>query len=186
MSEPLLGAYQTSHRDHGLIAERVEGRRSASSAHITQTSSANGRAVETSPAPFSPDTNNDATRPSHQSERRHSTTSSPNMPFSISVGPPRKSALTTPFAATMPMSCSITRNAPFSTAWPISRTGIGGTMASTPMTSPVLDIASTCLTPARTYSLAATRQQDQATSSPRTPSHSRNVSGSSVRTVIRT
>jgi len=200
MSEPLLRAYQTSHGDHGPIAGRVEAiegcylkapvnrRSSASSAHIAQILSADVLAERTSPALFSPDpqtassphdTNNDATQPSLQSERRHSIASSSSMPVVTSVGLPRKSAPKTPFAATMPMSCSITRNAP---AWH----GQYLEQASTPMTSPVPNTASKCLTSARMSRLAASQQQDQATSLTRKTSHLRNVSESSVRTVIRT
>jgi hypothetical protein len=164
-----------------------------SSARVAQMPSANGHAEKMSPVPTtlvsaitypqtaypSSDTNKDAIQPSHLSERRLSSASSSGMPFAVSMGPPCNPDLLTPFAATMPSGCSITRNAPFSMTSPISRTGIGGTMASTPVILPIPHIASMCLNP------AGTKQQDSAPSPPRTPSHSRNVSGSSIRTAIR-
>jgi hypothetical protein len=204
MSEPLMEGYQTFHGYDGLITERVEiAQKSALKALANQRrpasiSHAPKERVERAPhlgyglsglldgfkssarvAQMSSDTSKDATQPLHLSERKLSSASSPSMPFAISMGPPCNPDLITPFAATMPSNCSITRNAPFSMTSPISRTGISGTMASTPVILPIPHIASMCLNP------AGTKQQDPAPSPPPTPSHSRNVSGSSIRTAIR-
>ncbi|KAF2827319.1 hypothetical protein CC86DRAFT_348672 [Ophiobolus disseminans] len=135
-------------------------------------------------------------------ERKLSAASSSNIPFVIAMGSPHNPALISPAASMAPTSCSITRYAPLKINSNVSRTGVGGTMSSsTPVTSPIsptdipwLDPPARPMTtkptsvasaaPARKLSLSK-KQEDQVPGPPRTPSHSRNVSGGSIRTAIR-
>lgn len=135
------------------------------------------------------------------SERQPSVSSGSNIPFVIAMGSPHNPALITPTTSVPPTACSITRNAPLTINSSISRTGVGGTMASsTPVTSPVATtggpmleltpkassntVPATSAAPTRRPSLNK-KQDDQGPRTPRTPSHSRNVSSSSIRTAIR-
>jgi hypothetical protein len=132
---------------------------------------------------------------SSPSERKLSAASSSSIPFVIAIGSPHNPALVPAAASMPPTSCSITRNAPLKISTGTSRAGVGGTMASTtPVTSPVVstNISSptnattipNAIAPARKISLSR-KQGEQIPATPRTPSHSRNASGSSVRTAIR-
>ncbi|KAF2024702.1 hypothetical protein EK21DRAFT_78183 [Setomelanomma holmii] len=133
-------------------------------------------------------------------ERKLSTASSSSVPFVIGMGSPHNPTIV-PLAASMPLtSCSITRNAPLKIS--TSRVGVGGTMASCmPVTSPVsptntsrleppTKVAATkptpvvSATPSRKFSLSR-NHDEQAPTPPRTPSHSRTISGGSIRTAIR-
>jgi hypothetical protein len=136
---------------------------------------------------------------SSPSERKLSAASSSSIPFVIAMGSPHNPALMT----IMPLSsCAITRNAPLKTSSTTSRVGVGGTMASyTPITSPVslpgtsrpesapwptTTKPSSDVLAAQTRSSSFSRKQEcQVVGSPHTPSHSRNASGSSIRTGIR-
>ncbi|KAH7095175.1 hypothetical protein FB567DRAFT_21922 [Paraphoma chrysanthemicola] len=134
------------------------------------------------------------------SERKLSATSASSIPFVIGMGSPHNPAIVSPIGIMPPTSCSITRNAPLKLN--TSRAGVGGTMAScTPVTSPVSPTNTSMLEPpakvsatkptsvnpaalSRKFSLSR-KHDEQTPASPRTPSHSRNVSGSSIRTAIR-
>jgi len=148
-----------------------------------------------------------------------STSLSANVPFVIAMGSPHNPALVAPTANVLPTSCSITRNTATKVTSPTSRTGVGGTMASTtPVRSPPPSmgamktsyVSNTTPTPkprsatsSRNASISsATKIEDQAPnwtvfntdsfaaptaasrSKTTTPTHSRNVSGSSLRTAI--
>jgi hypothetical protein len=132
-------------------------------------------------------------------ERKLSAASSSSIPFVIAMGSPHNPALVAPIT-TMPLSsCAITRNAPLKINATTSRVGVGGTMASfTPVTSPIsLTDTSKLEPPPRptttkpdSDALAAQgrgssfsrKLEGQIAVSPRTLSHSRNNSGSSIRT----
>ncbi|KAF2851212.1 hypothetical protein T440DRAFT_467942 [Plenodomus tracheiphilus IPT5] len=137
-------------------------------------------------------------------ERKPSAVSIANIPFVSSMGSPHDPALITPTPEYRPTSCSITRNAPLKINPSIARTGVGGTMASsTPLTSPVSptnasngmpppkpkmvpSVRSIFATPAaENLSNTAEQETGPRQRGPHTPSHSRTVSGSSIRTVIR-
>ncbi|KAF1843913.1 uncharacterized protein K460DRAFT_153963 [Cucurbitaria berberidis CBS 394.84] len=133
-------------------------------------------------------------------ERKLSTASSSSIPFVIAMGSPHNPALITPTTSMPPTACSITRNAPLAINASISRAGVGGTMASsTPITSPTSlpDRAEPPQKPSSNKPMSSTppvqvrktslskKTEDKIPRSPHTPSHSRNVSGSSIRTAIR-
>lgn len=133
-------------------------------------------------------------------ERKLSAASSSSIPFVIAMGSPHNPAIIAPVASMPPSSCSITRNAPLKIS--TSRVGVGGTMAScTPVTSPISPTNTSRLeppatvpgtkptlvasvAPGRKFSLSR-KHDEQVPAPPRTPSHSRNISGSSIRTAIR-
>ncbi|CAO2656324.1 Nn.00g051270.m01.CDS01 [Neocucurbitaria sp. VM-36] len=167
-----------------------------------------------SPSPFSPTvqrsragstgstTGNFPNQSASTPERKLSVASSSSIPFVIAMGSPHNPALITPTTSMPPTACSITRNAPLTINSSISRAGVGGTMASsTPVTSPIsttgaprlepppkpsstIPVASTSAVQVRRPSLSK-KQEDQNPRPLRTPPHSRNVSGSSIRTAIR-
>ncbi|KAF2679079.1 hypothetical protein K458DRAFT_422507 [Lentithecium fluviatile CBS 122367] len=149
--------------------------------------------------------------------RRPSTSSSANVPFVIAMGSPHNPALVAPTASVPPTSCSITRNTAVKVTSPTSRTGVGGTMASTtPLTSPVSPPRGPDSTPwanakpatsplpsrntnvsskaksetqfpdTKLFSTSAGYEAPTASSRSRitSPTHSRNVSGSSLRQAI--
>ncbi|KAH7085521.1 hypothetical protein BKA63DRAFT_499767 [Paraphoma chrysanthemicola] len=134
------------------------------------------------------------------SERKLSATSASSIPFVIGMGSPHNPAIVSPVGSMLPTSCAITRIAPLKLN--TSRAGVGGTMAScTPVTSPVSPTNTSVLEPpakvqatkptsvtpaalSRKFSLSR-KHDEQTPASPRTPSHSRSVSGSSIRTAIR-
>ncbi|KAF1838000.1 hypothetical protein BDW02DRAFT_68353 [Decorospora gaudefroyi] len=148
-------------------------------------------------------TSNNRTQSAHVPERKLSAASNSSTPFVIAMGSPHNPALIAPSAAVLPTICSITRNAPLKITPPTSRTGVGGTMASsTPVTSPVSRTDAVALEPVsrptstrpshtartttvRKTSLRSKSRDDQVTSPPRTPSHLRTASESSIRTAIR-
>ncbi|KAH7378796.1 hypothetical protein BKA66DRAFT_513200 [Pyrenochaeta sp. MPI-SDFR-AT-0127] len=135
-------------------------------------------------------------------ERKLSVASSSSIPFVIAMGSPHNPALISPTANMPPAACSVNQNAPLKIVPSSLRTGVGGTMASsTPVTSPIsptdasrLELhpqqssitSSASKTTPPTRKLSLTRQrEEQVTRLPPTPSHSRNASGSSIRTAIR-
>jgi hypothetical protein len=160
-----------------------------------------------SPAPISPtklrkragsavSTTSDYTiQSSPPPERKLSAASNSSVPFVIAMSSPHNPALMTPSAAALPTSCSITRNAPLKLVPPTSRTGVGGTMASSPVSrsdvrglEPPPRPMSTKPTQSTLGSIVrktSLRSRNQVSSPPHTPSHSRSVSGSTIRTVIR-
>jgi hypothetical protein len=115
-----------------------------------------------------------------------------NVPFVIAMGSPHNPALVAPTASVPQPTCSITRNTAVTLARSTSRTGVGGTMASTtPVTSPPPSRnASTSsktkpetqTSPFATSSFAAPTVASRSRTT--SPAHSRNVSGSSIRMAI--
>ena len=109
-------------------------------------------------------------------ERKLSAASSSSIPCVIGIPSPHNPTLIAPTAITAPTACSITRYAPLKIVPPTAR----GTMASTTSVTSPVDPSAAFTTPRSRFSLS--RRQDE---EPRTPSHSRSVSGSSVCTAIR-
>jgi hypothetical protein len=150
-----------------------------------------------------PATNDYPSQVSPPPERNLGPTSDPNVPFVIGMGSPYNPTLITPSAALMPTVCSITRNAPLKITPFTPRAGVSDTMASsTTVSSPCshpdtaglvppprpMSTKPTQLTPVAAVRKTSLRSQGRAkwvSSPPRTPSHSRSVSGSSIRTAIR-
>ncbi|KAI8939497.1 hypothetical protein NX059_003268 [Plenodomus lindquistii] len=136
------------------------------------------------------------------SERKMSAASNSSVPFVTGMGSPHNPTHIMPAVDYWPTPCSITRDAPVKINASIARTGVGGTMASTtPVTSPVslTDTSKSTSSPQSTMvrsvrSIFAapdtnvnpiTMDQESARQGgPRTPSHSRTASGSSIRTAI--
>lgn len=136
-------------------------------------------------------------------ERKLSAALASSIPFVIAMGSPHNPALITASSTMAPSSCSITRNAPLKLSSNVSRAGVGGTMASsTPLTSPISPVDISRLeqssrpsstkpnhpasrTPSRNNSQNSGKQIEDSARSPRTPTHSRSGSGSSIRTAIR-
>ncbi|KAL6709534.1 hypothetical protein ACN47E_001469 [Coniothyrium glycines] len=136
-------------------------------------------------------------------QRKLSAASNASLPFVIAMGSPHNPALMSPTISVSPSVSSITRHAPLRIVTPTSRTGIGGTMASsTPVTSPASPTTSFRPTPppkplasistpppsagpTRKISLGSRAHENDLPRLPHTPSHSRSVSSSSIRTAIR-
>ncbi|KAL5113496.1 hypothetical protein ACEQ8H_008632 [Pleosporales sp. CAS-2024a] len=122
-------------------------------------------------------------------ERNLSAASSFSIPFVIGIGSPHNSALVGPNFTMHPTPCSITRNAPLKIDPKATRTGVGGIMASSARVASAVSPTETSVPgfPARqasqTRRLGFSRKRDMV--SPKTPSHSRNASGGSIRTAIR-
>ncbi|KAF2175593.1 hypothetical protein K469DRAFT_702118 [Zopfia rhizophila CBS 207.26] len=153
--------------------------------------------------------------PSAPPERKDSVGSGSNIPFVIAMGSPHNPALITPTTTVPPSTCSITGKSSSATSLKLqsstSRTGVGGTMASsTPLTSPIspadtrsgffgstLPIAkgsasrtnSTSQSHSRNASVSSAagnfRRENERVGGVRPgESHSRSVSGSSIMTAI--
>ncbi|KAH3906473.1 hypothetical protein HBH56_204410 [Parastagonospora nodorum] len=129
-------------------------------------------------------------------ERKLSAALNSSIPFVIGIGSPHNPAFVAPAITMQPTPCSITRNAPLKINPATSRVGVGGTMASstsvsspisptdTSMLEPSFSLASTKPVPVpQTRKLSFSRKREDAP--PKTPPHSRNVSGGSNRTAIR-
>ncbi|KAF2794990.1 hypothetical protein K505DRAFT_374250 [Melanomma pulvis-pyrius CBS 109.77] len=109
-------------------------------------------------------------------QRKLSTGSGSNIPFVIAMGSPHNPALIAPTAVITPTTCSITgKCAPLNVSSPTSRTGLGGTMASsTPLTSP---ISPTDASKSSYFSsaLPIARAQPSPTTKPGSSTHIRNT-----------
>ncbi|KAH9879798.1 hypothetical protein J1614_001822 [Plenodomus biglobosus] len=125
-------------------------------------------------------------------ERKLSAVSNSSMPFFIDMGSPHNPALIAPTTDYRPTSCSITRNASLKINASVARTGVGDTVTSTtPLISP---ISPTAVQSVRSkFAVTALESPTGATEQdtgnkqrgPSTPSHSRTLSGSGIRTAIR-
>lgn len=123
---------------------------------------------------------------SPRTERHVSGTSSTSVPFVIAMASPHNPAIAVA-AKNMPATRSHKPNS--STSRPTSRAGLDGTMASsTPLPSPASFRSTSPMTanPSTGYkrrlSLSFRKQENQ---TPATPTHSRSLSGGSIRTAIR-
>ncbi|KAF2730438.1 hypothetical protein EJ04DRAFT_579840 [Polyplosphaeria fusca] len=135
--------------------------------------------------------------------RKDSTGSGASIPFVIAMGSPHNPALINPSVGLPPSGCSITSKVNVQS--PTSRTGVGGTMASsTPVTSPTvpgktmpgsaLPVAKAGTSASKTRSPAHSRSASASSTvkgisanpktTPRTGAHSRSASGSSIMTAI--
>ena len=123
---------------------------------------------------------------SPRAERQVSSTSSTGVPFVIAMASPHNPAIA---VAAKNMPATRSHKPSSSTSRPTSRAGLDGTMASsTPLPSPASFRSTSPMTanPATGYkrrlSLSFRKQENQV---PTTPTHSRSLSGGSIRTAIR-
>lgn len=149
-------------------------------------------------------TDNIVEKPLAQSASKLNVVPNTRLPRVITMSSPHHHGLLTPATEFRPSACSITRNAPLKINPSKSRSGIGGTVASpSRLASPISPRdASNCVLPPKTSSVqsvrsafalpfreinASVQMKDEGFTQrePRTPTHSRTVSGSSIRTAIR-
>jgi uncharacterized coiled-coil DUF342 family protein len=122
-------------------------------------------------------------------ERKHSISSDGStIPFVMAMGAPHNPALFVA-AKNMPpeVRSSTQKRAPMMSAPTTSRTGVGGTMASSaPTITSQNPLSPAKASPhARAVSLPFNNRENMPLQPPRTPAHSRNASTSSIRTAIR-
>jgi len=149
-------------------------------------------------------TDKTATRAFSAPVRKLNVISGTSAPLAIAMASPHNHGLVTPATNFRPSACSITRNAPLKVEPPNTRPKISGSVASSsPVKSSMqLSNASNCMPPPKTPSVQSVRSvfalpfreihpstqtpnENFRQREPRTPSHSRTVSGSSIRTAIR-